>query len=67
MKTSISDKIATILVWVLVHVVMGIVFLHIYGACTNVLTSTSVFIISSVLHYKWAYKMAGEVDEIFNS
>jgi len=63
---STSDKIAVILAWVLVHVIIGIAFLYIYNMCINTVAYISVFIANSFAHYRWSQKMSKETGKIFN-
>jgi uncharacterized membrane protein len=65
MKTSIFDKIAVILAWVLVHVIIGIASTYIFGLCTNNIAYYSVFIAFVCVHYKWASKMVEETKKTF--
>jgi hypothetical protein len=65
MKTSIFDKIATVLAWVLVQTVIGIGCIHLMKMCTNDLAFIAVCIINFALCYFWSYKMSGEVKKAF--
>jgi len=62
---STSDKIAVLLAWVLVHVVIGIVSMYVSNVCTNTAAFISVFIAFTFAHYKWSSKMIAEAKKVF--
>jgi hypothetical protein len=65
MKTSIFDKIAVILAWVLVQTVIGIGCIHLIKMCTNDLASIAVCILNFILCYFWSSKMVKETKKAF--
>ena len=64
MKTSLSDKIAVLLAWVLVHTALGSLFVDISTACDNWIEMMSLYGLYLFISYKWSYKMIGEAKRV---
>jgi putative flippase GtrA len=66
MQSSISDKIAVLLAWVLVHTAIGIGFMHVYALINDAIIMVLAYIVNFYVSYKWSSKMIDESKRVFN-
>jgi hypothetical protein len=66
MKTSLSDKIAVLLAWVLVHTAIGIAFLNLDKLINDPTIEILTYALNFYISYKWSSKMITESKRVFN-
>jgi hypothetical protein len=66
MKTSLSDKIAVLLAWVLVHTAIGIIFIHVNKFINDPTIEILAYVLNFYISYKWSSKMVTESKRVFN-
>ena len=66
MRTSLSDKVAVLLAWVLVHTAIGIIFINVDKFVNDPTIEILTYAFNFYISYKWSSKMMTESKRVFN-